>query len=244
MKTTMWICILFCTITTLEAQIPYYIPTNGLVGWWPFNGNANDESGNGNNGTVNGATLTTDRKGINNSAYYFSGASCQTRIDVNINTTSITSGLTLSFWSVRSGSGCISPRIMEFWNGNSGIGTLSIAHDPGNNPIMFLHNTSGGRIPYIQYNLVANNVWSHYVYTNNGITAKLYQDGSLVQQTISPGQPLLSGNAAFGRMNHPGYDAHEGKLDDIGIWNRALSESEITALYLEKYCPPPENVRF
>ena len=31
------------------AQVPNYVPTNGLVGWWPFNGNANDESGNGNN---------------------------------------------------------------------------------------------------------------------------------------------------------------------------------------------------
>ena len=34
---------------------------NGLVGYWPFNGNANDESGNGNDGTVNGVTLTNDR---------------------------------------------------------------------------------------------------------------------------------------------------------------------------------------
>jgi hypothetical protein len=41
------------------AQVPSYVPTNGLVGWWPFNGNANDESGNGHNGTVTGATLTT-----------------------------------------------------------------------------------------------------------------------------------------------------------------------------------------
>jgi hypothetical protein len=43
-----------------KAQVPSYVPSNGLVGWWPFNGNANDETGNGNNGTVNGATLTTD----------------------------------------------------------------------------------------------------------------------------------------------------------------------------------------
>ena len=55
------------------AQIPNYVPTNGLVGWWPFNGNANDESGNGNNGTVNGATLTTDRFGVANKAYSFDG---------------------------------------------------------------------------------------------------------------------------------------------------------------------------
>jgi hypothetical protein len=57
------------------AQVPNYVPTDGLVGWWPFNGNANDESGNGINGTVNGATLTIDRDGHPNSAYEFNGNS-------------------------------------------------------------------------------------------------------------------------------------------------------------------------
>ena len=46
---------------------------DGLVAYYPFNGNANDESGNGNNGTVNGATLTTDRFGNTNKAYSFNG---------------------------------------------------------------------------------------------------------------------------------------------------------------------------
>ena len=45
--------------------------SNGLVGYWPFNGNANDESGNGNHGTVYGAILTNDRFGANNKAYHF-----------------------------------------------------------------------------------------------------------------------------------------------------------------------------
>jgi len=49
------------------------VSTNGLVGWWPFNGNANDESGTGNHGTVNGATLTADRFGNPNKAYSFDG---------------------------------------------------------------------------------------------------------------------------------------------------------------------------
>ena len=46
---------------------------NGLVAYYPFNGNANDESGNGNDGTVNGATLTTDRFGNTDQAYSFDG---------------------------------------------------------------------------------------------------------------------------------------------------------------------------
>ena len=54
--------VLFTTMSF--AQIPSYVPANGLVGWWPFNGNANDESGNGNNGSNNGATLTKDSNGV------------------------------------------------------------------------------------------------------------------------------------------------------------------------------------
>ena len=65
----------FLIISSLLAQVPAYVPTNGLVGYWPFNGNANDESGNGNHGTVNGATLTTDRNGNANAAYSFDGIS-------------------------------------------------------------------------------------------------------------------------------------------------------------------------
>ena len=45
----------------------------GLVGWWKFDGDATDSSGNGNDGTVNGATLTTDRHGLANGAYVLMG---------------------------------------------------------------------------------------------------------------------------------------------------------------------------
>jgi hypothetical protein len=54
---------------TLGQSVPSYVPTNGLVGWWGFNGNAQDGSGNGNHGTVNGAySYITDRNNYNNSA--------------------------------------------------------------------------------------------------------------------------------------------------------------------------------
>ena len=66
--------ITICISSVSFGQVPSYVPTNGLVGWWGFNGNANDESGNGNNGTVNGPTLTNDRFGNPNSAYDFDGS--------------------------------------------------------------------------------------------------------------------------------------------------------------------------
>jgi hypothetical protein len=80
-------------------NVPSYVPTNGLIGWWPFNGNANDESGNGNNGTVNGSTLASDRNGVSNSAYSFNGLSnnivISNNASLNIN---IGQSLTISCW--------------------------------------------------------------------------------------------------------------------------------------------------
>lgn len=51
------------TALTIAQNVPNNVPTNGLVGWWPFTGNANDESGNGNHAVVNAALLTSDRTG-------------------------------------------------------------------------------------------------------------------------------------------------------------------------------------
>ena len=76
--------ILICVSFVTFSQVPNYVPIDDIAGWWPFNGNANDESGNGYNGTVNGATLTTDRFGNANSAYDFDGSGQEIVInDVN-----------------------------------------------------------------------------------------------------------------------------------------------------------------
>jgi len=62
---------IICEMSIAVLDSSDYIPRNGLIGWWPFNGNANDESGNGNNGIVTSAILTTNRLGVANSAYSF-----------------------------------------------------------------------------------------------------------------------------------------------------------------------------
>ena len=56
-----------------EEIIPDEPINNGLIAFYPFNGNAQDESGNINHGDIDGAVLTTDRFGNPNSAYYFDG---------------------------------------------------------------------------------------------------------------------------------------------------------------------------
>jgi hypothetical protein len=85
--------------------------------------------------------------------------------------------------------------------------------------------------PFYQYNNISNSTWAHIIYTNDGTNAKLYQDGLLLSSNISTGIVTLAGNANFGRMTNPSNDAFNGSLDDIGIWNRALTDCEIQDLY-------------
>ena len=56
---------------SILSQLPYYLPSDGLVGWWPFNGNANDESGNGNDGIIVNSMLCQDRFGNESAAFDF-----------------------------------------------------------------------------------------------------------------------------------------------------------------------------
>jgi len=68
------------------------------MGWWSLNGNANDASINGNNGTNNGAADTTDRNGNPNSAYFFNGSSSYISIPTSPSLESPSTNLTMSAW--------------------------------------------------------------------------------------------------------------------------------------------------
>ena len=94
---------IFGIATITIGQVPTYVPSNGLVGWWPFNGNASDESGNNNNGIVNGATLTSDRNGNINSAYSFNNNTISIPDNSSIGITQ-SSGQSISVWAYLTGS--------------------------------------------------------------------------------------------------------------------------------------------
>jgi hypothetical protein len=82
----------------LSLNLIAQIPSNGLVGYYPFSGNANDFSGNNNNGTVNGATLTSDRFGKLNSAYSFNGLGNSISIPHNNTMFDFTDSMSISIW--------------------------------------------------------------------------------------------------------------------------------------------------
>ncbi|MDC1370272.1 hypothetical protein N8289_00365, partial [Flavobacteriales bacterium] len=202
------------------------LPSNlqtGLVGYWPFCGNANDESGNGNNGTVNGAILTSDRNLNINSAYYFNGRSF---IDVPNSSLlrSLTSEGTISAWSY---SNVSSGSLVCKSNSNS---AADFRIHYGSNSVSLIIN---GKDYNINHNFPVSQ-WFNLVMTYKNSTAKLYVNGIYIDSLAIPSNfwPISkTNNLEFGRDPHGITEYHNGKIDDIGIWNRALTDSEIQQLF-------------
>jgi hypothetical protein len=234
------------TVATMAQNVPSYVPTSGLVGWWPFNGNANDESGNGNNGTVNGATLTIDRSGNANSAYSFNPAlNSHIIIPFSNSINSIQTGITLSAWIYMNGGtpAGTPPRILELRGayGNGGdAGFVMLSTDNNNSSRSFdlrwYSNSGNSNLMFNQTKTTLTSLnWHLISFTADGTTgiAKYYFDGVL--QSTSTGdfvtQCNYNNNQLFLGAESNLLGKWGGKLDDIGIWNRALSQQEISALF-------------
>lgn len=229
-------------ITTMynSVEVPSYSDTcnnvsgsltQGLVGYWPFCGNANDESGNGNNGTSNGATLTTDRFGNSNSAYNFSGGS-----SVSVPMTLLLHNLpvrTFSCWFNANGAQN-GGRIYETTYLNGGIAMYN-----GNVLDAFYYN---GTYECNVTNIIAGNLneWHNLVYVTDSNTGlgSIYLDGVFIDSRN--GLPFTSPSNWLNNFLRFGLGAQGesfiGKIDDIGIWNRALTQEEITNLYNANQC--------
>ena len=225
-----------CLTANLMAQVPNYVPTNGLVGYWPFNGNANDESGNGNNGTVNGATLTTDRFGVANKAYQFLNNNLVENITTNFSGVLGQNNRSISFWFKQD---IININNQSVFCGYGGYNT-NITHSG------FSATTANGKIGldanavFIYYDYVPSANWNHAVYVyengNNISQVKIYLNGNLLSiVAFSTGNQNTTLNTLSGtlfRINGAQLSTKFiGDIDDIGFWNRALTECEIQDLY-------------
>jgi len=203
--------ILLCLIVFfsyhLSAQVPSYVPTNELVGYWPFNGNANDESGNNLNGTVTGAALTTDRFGNLNNAYNFNysnwswgsgGDEIYIPYDPILNTTN----LSVSVWAYRSSDGYSNQNhtiINRFQYGYSNPNGQTWQLVTGPAPTCLIQtqviqaapNNSQATIYNTGPSLTQNN-WFHIVLTFDGISVKQFINGNLFDSIPANGLVLNS----------------------------------------------------
>ena len=229
--------ILFAVVLglNLSAQVPDYVPTDGLVAWWPFNGNASDESGNGNDGAVSGATLTSDRFGESNSSYYFDGASY---IEVaNSASINIPTGEDLS-WSVWILSEPHSSQggAFEKWDNYAGTSYSQLmlrrnADGDDFNSAGYCANPEQAGTGLVQTSTDVG-VWNHLVLVTADLQTQLFLNGELVSTGFVEDVGCTNSNVL-----HIGHRAgssgrfFKGKIDDFAIWNRALNDAEVAGLF-------------
>ena len=211
--------------------------TDGLVAYYPFNGNANDETGDNHGTPTNGAMLTTDRFGNPDSAYDFDGV--DDYIDCGNNTVNIAGDLTLSCW-------VYFPSLPT--SEQALIGKMGPQRASDNQYV--LHVTSNKLIKLriydnlltVTYNNLEAGHWFHIAGTfedsQNRLT--LYAQGQKIGSTSSAtvgsftaGINLTLGATSYDQQNHRRY--LRGKIDEVRIYNRSLSAKEISQLHFLIY---------
>lgn len=242
-----FLIIMFAATCSVSASL-----MDGLVAYYPFNGNANDASTNSNDGVVYGATLTNDRFGNSDSAYSFDGNDI-ILVDRHISLEPSTA-LTLSAW------------IKNFdiedghWDGDDNIISKDakigsfVSNDPNNIPSPgYLLRTSHPEDEILFYAAgykpeaphKATTDWLHVVGTYlGGAKEELYINGVKFSERISsnvdpivyvppsiPYPSVPSDLGIGGPFDNTGGGYFRGLIDDVRIYNRALSGAEILALY-------------
>ena len=210
------------SITDITLAFNNMAAVGGLVHYWPFTGNAKDVVG-GIDATVSGATLTTDRFGNANRAYYFDGNDKMIAPGAaEFGTSSFTANIWVSSTQT-SGSGNLMRTDGGYYNG-------------------WLLRFNGGRIEiwegrnsnyaYVSSTSYADNAWHMVTYVRDveNKVGKLYVDGNYVGRYEMTGSiNNVSNELRFGTYGDGEY--YTGKMDDARLYNKALTEAEVLALY-------------
>ena len=213
---------------TIESNIiTVNVAEKLLIGSWTFNdATANDESGNNNHGTVNGATLTTDRFGNENSAYSFDGV--DDFIEVSNGELVDQNTISISAWIYRTADG-ISPIYIQ--NDNIGKATHYLYCD-GSLLCYDNYNPSGG---VLTVDGIPQNTWTYVTLVRDSDNVIFYVNGVNIgsgtgesRSSSADVDRTLIGARYF---NDQVMWSFNGLIDDLNIYNYALSESEITELY-------------
>ena len=222
---TIFFC--FC-ISFVFAQPPAYVPTEGLLAWWGM-ADATDATTNGNTLTAFGLTSTTDRFGTTNAAYSFNGTSSYlTRSSIG-HTFTQAGSFSVSIWIKRVNNVTGNVAIMS--GTTTSLNFIWLVQCDATKAIF---GTNKQQSAWFWTNASTNyviNEWEHYVGVYTANTMTFYRNGFLQGTTTNTHTnvnqailPIWIGRGVSGNY-------FNGSLDDIGIWNRALTPNEITVLY-------------
>ncbi len=243
--------------TQFSINLIQQISAANLVASWTFNGNANDVSGNGNNGTlktgwvgpygapaVDGGTLpilTADRYGAANSAYHFNnGAYVEVPYQASLRPSSFTICAWIKPDMASNGNYIFS---LDRWNG------YKFQLQGGDLPFLTVMTSTGDHDQDDGGPSVTLGVWTQVVASFTNGTEKFYINGALVKTAnitgdpttlVSP-PPVAIGNELpktaynFTDPNSPnayyGGNYFIGSIDDVHLYNKVLSDTEVKSLY-------------
>ena len=224
------------------AQIPEYVPTEGLVAWYPFNGNAQDESGNGHHAAIDGATLTDDRYGNFDAAFYFDGSDriiAPQNVSPEGNSARTINAFFKSYTGLPVGNNQYS--LQAIFGSGSGAGgkVISTLNIDG-------IGTNQGHIPRTGHLYFSSGSWQDEAWSQESVSDSLWHMATMTYEgPNTPVRVYLDGQ--FQDETDPiTLDTHlsdfyigdipwavlffNGLIDDLGVWNRALTNEEILAL--------------
>ncbi len=218
------------------------IPRSGLVAEYLFNNNVLDTSGNGYNGVNNNVTFGLDRKSNSNAAGVFNGTTAFVDIDAALSGLSTTTKGTWSAWVkpidatpsviglfISFGDTILS-NLLQVRINTDGRLFSAVTDSPGNDWTLSTDSV-----------VFSDNIWTHIAIVQDGVSPIVYANGVSVAKTFGDTRDVTSwfskvpeiDNGRIGdvNFNSGGEQFHfSGSIDDIRVYNRALIQTEITAL--------------
>jgi hypothetical protein len=221
-----------------SAQLPSYVPSSGILAWWGFSGNGNDQSANSNHFTNYSMPFVADRFSTPNAAVSGNGTTQYMLCNTPSFSLGANSSFTISFWMLKTAN-------------TGGVMMMHGTTAAGNFIWNFQTNTTGGimfgtnkqQSAWIWTQTTHGlNTWEHYVATYDNGAITLYKNGVVAANNLfthtAVSQAVLP--IYLGRGVSGSYSA--GLLDDIGIWNRVLTLAEISDLYNNGCAPSFSSV--
>lgn len=216
-------------LTVIAPPTTCVEPPSGLVSWWPAEGNPLDRV-DGNHGTISTGGFAP---GLVGQAFTFDGVSQTVRVP-NSPSLNPTNALTLETWLLvdafpASGGASIAGKEMEYAERQYKLG---IVHD-GSKWVLRGHIGVPGRFVWFEGETgLVTNTWYHAAMTFDGQTAKVYVNG-ILDGSLAVSGPLITSVHPFmigGNLSGPWF--FSGRVDELSLYGRALSEHELLAIYL------------
>jgi len=230
----------------LYVVSPQSFLSNGLVAYYPFSGNANDASGNGNNGTPLNTQFTVDRFGVANAALAFNGIQTTKGSMVIITNPLFNLGqqeYTVNFWFNVSN---ITQQTRCFFSGANTATGITIDFNDNNAPGYIVYDIGPGNAFWTSLyhhgpkNDFQPGQWYALSFTKRGVLYSIYVDGQLQdEQNVSAASGYnFNFEPLIGAYDLLGDQVLDGDMDDVRIYNRALSPDEVAQLYAYESTPP------